>query len=367
MLGFRALLIVLLVIFAFTDTRTQTADFPATTIARSEVRAGPGHTYEIVGALVPGNEVVITERNRIGNWLYIEAETDVSGWVRIGVLRYDDLTMSDLPTTDLPDADVSGFNNEDIIRLYETPIIPEIDVDRLRGVNIRGQMRGNQGDVVVKVGDSNSAQDYYLTIISTGNYDLGPYDILRDTVDFFGNHIGTNEIAAQVGLNAFSLFDPIWSPANDCQPDETPLACDYRLNQPGIAVIMFGANDLRVLNSTQYEEQLTAIVEYTLDQGIIPVLSTFIAPRDDERWFQVIRFNNILIDIAESFSIPVVNLWSAARGLPNYGIGADRVHMTVSGGSMDLSEGHESTFGVTLQNLIVLHTLDVIRRDVLGG
>ena len=348
---FTLLLIVLMLSVSMVSAQT------ITTLTRdaAELHAGPGHTYTQTGVLNTETEVTVLARNRIGNWLLVEAD-DLSGWVRIADLTPADLTMSAIPLDDsLPDVDLENISDPDLARLYSVPILPTLS-ESLRDVHFSGQWRGNHDDVVVKVGDSNSANSRYLTPISEGNYNLGPYDVLNDAVTHFAANMGINRIAARVGLNAYSIFDSIWS-TNDCEPNETPLACEYRISQPTIAVIMFGPNDLRVLNAEDYATQMTEIVTTTLDHGIIPVLLTFSANPDDEMWFQVLRFNAILVDIAAEYDVPLVNLWAAAGGLPNRGIGEDNVHMTVSGGSVDLSEGHESRFGVALQNLLVLHTL----------
>ena len=53
---------------------------------------------------------------------------------------------------------------------------------------------------------------------------------------------------------------------------------------------------------------------------------------------------------------PVINLWSAARSLPGYGIGSDNIHLTAAGVTVKLGQ-HESRYGIALQNLIVLTTL----------
>jgi hypothetical protein len=49
--------------------------------------------------------------------------------------------------------------------------------------------------------------------------------------------------------------------------------------------------------------------------------------------------------------------------LPNYGIGEDKVHLTLAGASITF-EGQETRFGVTMQNLIVLTALDEIRQTL---
>lgn len=357
------MLVLLFGIVAFSPLQAQNTH-ETILIDATSVLAGPGHTYDRLGILNMDTLVTISERNHIGHWLRIMGG-DLDGWVRIGNVDTSDLLLSDIPVnTTLPDADLSTISDEREADLYSVPIIPEISPAMMDIYN--SIFNSNHTDVVVKVGDSNSANRAYLTPISENNYTLSPYDMLAESVNHFAENMGVNEIAARVGLNGFSLFDTFWSPLDMCETDETPLTCEYRVSRPTIAVIMFGPNDLRVLNSTEYEEQMQRIIEETLDAEVIPVLSTFSSDPEEDTWDQSLRFNLILVDLAERFDIPLVNLWAAAQALPNAGIGADNVHMTVSGGSLDLSQGHESRFGVPLQNLLVLHTIDAIYDAVIA-
>lgn len=341
----------------------------ATVTERTGLRAGPGDTYALIATLNPGTPATIIERNRPGNWLHIRAESsggDLEGWAMTGFFDLGDVRFSQvLVNTMVPDADVSQVADPDLAQLYGVPVIPRIS-PAMQEVYAQGQEIGIDSSAVTKVGDSNSASRLYLTPIGDGNYNLGPYDFLQATVDFFGGSLATPSVAARVGLNAFSLFDPIWADPTQCESGETPLQCEYRRKMPAVSVIMFGPNDLRALNSEQYTQQITRIVEETLDHGIIPVLSTFSANPDDDIWFQAVRFNLILTDIAAQYEVPIVNLWAAARALPRYGMGEDNVHLTSSGTAVNFSTGYESRYGVSLQNLIVLQTLDEIRRAVIA-
>jgi hypothetical protein len=271
------------------------------------------------------------------------------------------IRFSEVAVSDLPDADTSNVEAEDLARLYSVPIIPELSAAML-DVYEQGRTRGNDRRTITKMGDSNSANPYYLSPIAGGQYALGAYDMLETVIETFAPSLAEDSIAARVGLNAFSIFDPIWSPTR-CNVNEGPLACELRLKRPVIAVIMFGPNDIRALNSEQYTDQMTRIVEDTLAAGVIPLLSTFSSDPPEDTWSQAVRFNNILLDIAGTHEVPVVNLWSAARALPNYGIGEDKVHLTLAGASITF-EGQETRFGVTMQNLIVLTALDEIRQTL---
>jgi hypothetical protein len=341
------------------------------------VYAGPGATYAQVGLLPGGAVVRIRERSYTGHWLHIVAPDgvqdddgttdDLTGWILTGYVDMAGINLSTLPVNDLPDADPDADAPGELRdALYAVPVVPRTISEAMREVYAAGQAQGNRDNVVVKVGDSNSANRLYLNPIGEGNYELGPYDFLADTVAHFAGSLDRRSVAAQVGLNAFSVFDPFWANSTSCQPNETPLACEYRTQRPFAAVILFGPNDLRVLNSDDYEAQMRRIIEETIAAGVIPVLSTFSANPDAAMYGQALRFNVILTDLAAEYGAPVVNLWLAAGFLPNRGIGDDDVHLTAAGEAVEFSGGREARFGVPLQNLIVLHTLDVLRRELVG-
>ncbi|MBI5671661.1 MAG: hypothetical protein HZC41_27015 [Chloroflexi bacterium] len=336
----------------------------------SVVHAGPGDTYLKAGELYPGDSVNIVERNWIGNWLRVQytdpaSSTETDGWVLTGTLQLaPDFRLSDvLVNNTLPDADLNNITDEALAALYRVPVVPTISA-AMDEVFRRGQALGNAPNVITKVGDSLSAHSLYLSPLSEGNYDLGPYDYLADTAKFFARSLATHSAAARIGLTTFSVFDPAWSGAN-CQPDEPPLACEYRLKQPSVAFIMFGANDVGLLTDEQYDAHLRQIVDETLARGIIPVLSTFTAHPDADTWPRALRFNRIVVQVADDYDVPLINLWAAARALPGYGLGDDHAHLTVSGERINFATGYEALYGVSLQNLLSLVTLDEIRRVII--
>lgn len=366
----RSFCLMLLLLLTFAPSAAQATTFDATVRQQTALHQGPGHTYAESTWLRRGTALRVTARNAIGNWLRVEVnDSELAGWARTGDLSLpEDASLSALVVDAMPHAVENPSRDENVRRLYATPLLPEIDAERVREIRGLGAWRGHPANVVSKVGDSNSAQRTYLPVLNPERtmYELGPYeDLLRPAVDHFGASFQVGSVAARGGMNAFSVFDPFWA-ARDCEPDETPLACEYRLSQPTVALILFGPNDLNVLNSEQYRQQMTQIVTFSLDQGVIPVLSTFAHEPDAENAFQALRFNAILLDIAAEQDVPLINLWAAARGLPNSGVGADGVHLASSGASVNLAQGHEARFGMALQNLLVLHTLEGLREALVS-
>lgn len=342
-----------------------------TTAYRSAVvYAGPGDTYLQVAVLRSGSVVTIVERNAIGNWLHVQQAdrngfARLDGWVMTGYLSLSPgLRFSAVPVnTDLPDADLSTLRSRSLAQLYAVPVVSPVD-EKLRAVYERGQTLGIRRQSITKIGDSLTFNPMYLEPFSRPDNDLGPYDYLRDALDFFGASVSSS-VAAKMGLATYTILDPMWADKALCQPGETPLACEYRRKMPGIVFILFGPNDVLHTDREKYTAQLQRVVEDTLQRGIIPVLSTFSADPQGEYWWQAVELNLAIVEVADQYDVPLINLWAAARPLPAYGLDADHVHMKNSGFVyLKFSTGHESWYGTSLRNLLSLVMLDRIYHTI---
>jgi hypothetical protein len=338
------------------------------------VHSGPGHTFQQNGLLNPGVMVDIIERNRVGNWVHVTRTTGngqiaLDGWVVTGYLSYeDDFHLSQIPVNEtLSDADPANAQYESTAMLYAVPVIPEVS-RKMQGVYRYGQALGNHRNVVTKVGDSVSANPLYLRPMSRGDHELGPYDFLDETIRYFGPSLQSGSVASRIGMTTYVIFDPLWADKAQCNPNEPPLDCEYRLKKPAIAMIMFGPNDVRHMTDADFDTQIRQIVDQTIAGGIIPVLSTFSVAPDDELWWQSINFNLRLTEIATEYEVPLINLWAAARILPEYGLDQDGVHMLNSGfKNLKFSTGHEAWYGTSLQNLLSIRMLDELRHTLNMG
>jgi len=329
------------------------------------IYTGAGRTYDQLNTLNAGTQVTLLGRNEIGNWWYIRLDESLEGWALAGYFVDDDtIKLSEISIIESYHADLSRVTGELTTQLHEIPILPTIS-EAMHDVFVLGQSLGNHPNVISKVGDSNSAQAIYLSPISEGNYDLGVYDFLSETVDYFYDSFGIQPQSAKVGMNMFSLFEPIWSDPDFCEADETPLLCEYRVSKPSVAVVMFGANDVKVLNRAEYETQMRLLIEQSLEHGVIPLLLTFGSDPDlNPNHAQLLRFNLITAQLADEYDVPLLNLWAALTDLPRNGVGEDLLHLTSTGDGMNLT-GNESFYGLSLHHLLVLYALDIIRREVI--
>lgn len=327
------------------------------------VFAGPSTTYAQVGWVRAGTSIQLQARNAIGTWVRMEEPVSgIEGWVILGdVTLNEDFDLSLLtPDEDIADGDPNSVNDEVLSALYTIPVLPEIDPAMCEVL-----AQSPNPYRVSKVGDSNSASPQYLAPVGRNDADLGPYGFLQPAQERFGPTLGNPSMAARVGMNATSVFDPFWGHPVHCESNESPLACELRLAQPGIVIVMFGINDTRVLNREGYAMQLRQLVEMTLTASSVPVLIAFSSAPEYDRYNQVLHFNLIAHQVAQDFNVPFVNFWLAAQDLPRNGIGDDLIHLTQTGARFVLGF-NESRYGLTLHNMLVLHTLDRIHTTCLA-
>jgi hypothetical protein len=257
-------------------------------------------------------------------------------------------------------------------RLWAVPILPSIS-GRMSRIFTAGQAQGRQANAFTKVGDCHTATDLFMVPLGVGEYDLGGYGALQRTIDFFSaslregvaNSFVNTSIAASSAFNAAAVLDSTWSPPDRCMAGEVPLDCEYRLTRPSVAIILLGSVDMQIYDVNQFRTSLSQVVGATLNQGIIPVLMTF-PSSPAYLWETSLAFNLVIVDIAQREQIPLINFWRASRTLPDLGLRADHFHLSHREGRWLNFGGEEQVWGVTLQNLLVLQTLDRIRSNVLA-
>ena len=344
-----------------------------TAYRRVIVYAGPGITYPELTFLNAGIPATIIERNTTGTWVRVQRydndETVMDGWIVSGFLNLPpELNYADIPENrELADADSETVTSESMSELYEMPIIPTIS-DAMVDVFQRGQMVGNHANSITKVGDSLSASEQFISIFNEENHILGPYAYLEPTLNFYAESTGNDNLASRIGMTSYTVRDSMWATDERCESGETPLDCEYRVHQPAIAFIIFCGNDVRHMTDEEYDEQIRLIVDETLEAGVIPVLFTCSTHPDEDFFWQSINFNLRLKTIAEEYEIPAINLWTAARHLPEFGLDEDLIHLRHSGFNyLKYDAGQEAYSGLSLQNLLVLRTLHEIRLTLESG
>jgi len=259
------------------------------------------------------------------------------------------------------------------IDLDDYPILPEV-TDHARIIFERGLEAERNPAMFSKVGDSMTASDYFLTDFGTDDYDLGDFQELADLLDYIKeNSTGSDDTTAfdrtnyatALGFSAVSALDPTWATAEVCEPNETPLQCEYRVSNSAFALIMLGTNDVLHFDEATYDYFLRLIIIETINSDVMPVLHTFpIRPEVPEK---TVDFNRILVSIAEDYDIPLVNMAKALEDLPDRGIDLeDPLHLTVPDeGTVAMFNDTTLQAGYAMRNLVTLQVLDHLLDDLM--
>jgi hypothetical protein len=326
------------------------------------LRKGPSTRTKILGTLTFGAPLMVIGRTADNAWLQVRTAEGLVGWVSAEYVQ----TFIDLNGISI--ADENNMPNGGY-RLSENVAA------HLRDIYALGQQLGNRPDVFSKVGDSISVNKDYLQPIGFGLYNLGDHVELQGVINFYlkaeardgKNSFANESLAAGVGWTATALLDPKNARKGDCQENESPLHCEYRVVRPSVALIMIGTNDAGFLPVQTYKYNLQRIVEQSLEMGIIPVLSTIPARLGKED--RVIAYNQAIVEVARTYEIPLWDYGAAMQNLPNGGLDNDNTHPSPPPhgfeGAADFRP-ENMAYGYVVRNLGALQVLDAIWREVIA-
>jgi len=328
------------------------------------LRDAPGLSANVLRELEPGIPLYVVGRVADNSWIQVTTDDGLTGWVAAQYLTLAidlnlvSVTGQALPTAvaDAGGAMVSGISSH------------------ARQIFLDGLAKGNKGHAFTKVGDSITASPNFLVPIGYGQYSLGSYGYLSTAINFFSGPNGRGEnpflagsMAARNSWGTTSVLSPSNADSGICRAGETPLACEYRVNRPSVALIMFGTNDSGGLPSDQFRANLQTIVQTSINMGVIPVLSTIPAkhynPATDGR---VAEFNQIIISVARTYDIPLWDYGAAMSKLPGEGLAADGVHpSTPPNGMSGYLTGENLNYGYPMRNLGALMVLYSLWQQIL--
>jgi hypothetical protein len=111
---------------------------------------------------------------------------------------------------------------------------------------------------------------------------------------------------------------------------------------------------------------MRAIVEYSLQQGVIPVLSTL--PHTYPPWPPAEDANETIRLVAYQYNVPLWDLWETTESLPDYGVDRSDNHLNKSPGDVvdHFSEPYLQ-FGTVRRNLEALQVLYEIMAGVINA
>jgi hypothetical protein len=244
-----------------------------------------------------------------------------------------------------------------------------------------GQALGRRATVFAKVGDSITASGSFLSDAGDGHAILGPHTELAPIIAYYRavivdhtggiahNSLNRHSLAAKAGWTGAAILGLRPVPRAG---GPAPLAQEYSALNPAVAVILFGTNDVDQTGVDYFSANLTILVDTTLRAGIIPILSTIPDRLDSPQVAaRTHPYNAAIRDLAALEHVPLIEYWGAMQGLPNAGLGPDRVHPSiypgraVSGAVTFTPAGLR--YGWDLRNFLTLQMLAKIQRIVARG
>ncbi len=244
------------------------------------------------------------------------------------------------------------------------PVIPTVSQSS-RQIYQRGLALGNNPHAFSKIGDCQSITTYFLSHFDDPElYNLGPYSSLQETIDWYAGSFSRESLAVKGGFNAAAILSSLRADPKQCLSSENPVMCELRLNHPAVAIISL--EEWWAGHPENYEKYLRQIIEYTIDQGVVPILAT---KADNLEGNHLI--NQAIANLAQEYDIPLWNFWASVQDLPNHGLAAydpsgdvDLFHLTHSENYYFYNDPAGDKSGWYMRNLTALQALDAVRRGL---
>jgi endonuclease YncB( thermonuclease family) len=207
----------------------------------------------------------------------------------------------------------------------EWPIVPEISANAIE-IYLRGLDDVNPKSFSI-VGDCLSIPERLFRKVSWGDFELpeGMEDH-RSTVEQFTSMWNRQPVTVDGGFVPASMFSSYFSDPERCGAFETPLDCEFRINNPSILFISIGT-DQEEGTEGDFEFYMREIIEYSIERDTLPIITTKADPTDEN-----FTLNHIMAQLAIEYDIPLWNFWAAVQHLPNTALNpATGIHLTAEG------------------------------------
>jgi hypothetical protein len=241
---------------------------------------------------------------------------------------------------------------------------------RARQVYQLGQQLGRNTHAFSRVGDSNAESTAFLSDFDGGSYDLGDYGYLQEALNNFHGSFARPGAAVQ-GFTTWGILDKTYADPKLCEATEGALACEFRIQNPAVALIMIGTNDVWARGAVPSEPYLRQIVQAAVNRGIVPVISTIAWNPSSSYYSYALAVNKILRKVAADLNIPLWDFYQSAQLLPNNGVGSyswdPHAHLSDQpGGSAYTFREPYLQAGLTRHNLEALQALYTIYKNVVA-
>lgn len=363
-------------------TTTVTVDIPAgapvgdarVNVITANVRASASTGSAVLTQLSGGTVVSIIARNSSTTWIRVQLADARVGWVFASLLEFG-MRRSDIP---IVDGNATVSNNDATTTGDSSVTIPSGDAPYFTlgasapNIFATGQALGNRANVFSKIGDSITVAEEAFGPFGFGVYNLGDYSYLRSTISFFSaqarnnNSFNNTSLAARNGFTTASILNSEFANPAVCLHGESPLACEYRLTRPAVAIILLGTNDTTHIPIDQFAQNMRVIADYSIANGVIPVL-TSIPPRLHIPG-RAEAYNQLILDVAQERGLPFLDFYGALVTLPDSGMNPDGIHPSTPPLGFEQGadfRGNNLQYGYVMRNLTVLQALHVLHVEVL--
>lgn len=237
------------------------------------------------------------------------------------------------------------------------PVAPMSVSNTVRAIYQRGQTDGNNAHAFSKIGDGEISTAWFLSAFDQGpeHYDLGPYQELMLTIEYFAGSFERTGMAARRGFNAQRILDTAVTLDRPCMPGESPLTCELRLHRPAFAIISLGTN--QVWEPDEFEAGMRQILGVLVAKNVVPILSTKGDNLEGDH-----GINHRIACLAQEYDLPLWNFWAAIQALPDHGLQPDQEHLTYGITDFDNAKAMQTAW--TVRNLTGLQVLDLLRKTV---
>jgi len=232
------------------------------------------------------------------------------------------------------------------VPISEIIVLPEETLRTVREIYATGQSLDNNPHAFSKIGDSTIESPFFMDRFDDGPYNLGEYGYLQKVIDYYQGSFTRQGRAVYRGLHTWSMFDPAWADPDFCEPNETPIDCEFRLQHPSLVFIRVGSND--VGRSDLFSQNMTRLIELCFERGVIPIIGTKADRNEGSN-----ANNEMLRELAENYDVPFWDFDRVADTIPGRGMDVDGVHLTTF-------YAHDYTLPYALQTGYGVHNITAL-------
>lgn len=239
------------------------------------------------------------------------------------------------------------------------PVIPNISPRALE-IYQAGIESGNDPHAFSKIGDCQNITTYFLAPFEDPElHSLGEeYAYLQETIDYFYGSYSRESLAVAGGLNVARVLSPFHSDVDLCEPNEHPLSCEVRIQNPSIAIVSLEEN-WESRTSEEYEQHLRTVIDFLISENVLPILATKADNLEGDH-----SINKTIVKLAAEYQIPLWNFWRAVQPLPHHGLEGDGFHLTLAGPYLDQESNMKAAW--PWRNLTALQSLEAVLEAVNG-